>query len=313
MSSTKRVWLLIAGLVVAALAVAGLSVSTSLSPSKQVTTTRSEILYADNQLALDPEQAVTVTVTGSAVLDPATGYYTYAYSVTNENTSTNVVDAFGLGPIPSPLSSSAPAHWGVYRYAYLGSDSGLVWRVIDTGALPPGYVDTGNVPPSEFDIPIGSSQSGFSFVTPVPPVAGAATFVVQGFDTIQVADPGDDDPQPTFFEIGVTGTTIGPGSPVGIGSGKVGNVLQAPRPNPSRGSAAVGFSLARTGMVELAVYDAQGRLIRTLLSGQRPPGSYSCTWNGRDTSGRLVSPGAYFIRLTVDGKLVGSQHAIQVR
>jgi subtilisin family serine protease len=81
------------------------------------------------------------------------------------------------------------------------------------------------------------------------------------------------------------------------------------QPNPTTGATTLSFSLARTGEVNLAVYDASGREVRTLLSGRREPGSYSVRWDGRDASGRPAASGVYFYRLSTPertqvGKLV---------
>jgi len=81
------------------------------------------------------------------------------------------------------------------------------------------------------------------------------------------------------------------------------------QPNPTTGATTLSFSLAQTGEVNLAVYDASGREVRTLLSGRREPGSYSVRWDGRDASGRPAASGVYFYRLstperTQAGKLV---------
>src|SRR5689334_24798598 len=50
--------------------------------------------------------------------------------------------------------------------------------------------------------------------------------------------------------------------------------------------------------VELAVYDAAGRLQRRLDSRAiAVPGSYSVSWDGRDDDGRRVPSGVYLYRL----------------
>lgn len=49
---------------------------------------------------------------------------------------------------------------------------------------------------------------------------------------------------------------------------------------------------------EVAIYDVAGRQIRTLASGTYATGVERVTWDGRDSHGRLVSSGIYFIRAT---------------
>ena len=47
------------------------------------------------------------------------------------------------------------------------------------------------------------------------------------------------------------------------------------------------------------IFDLQGRLIRTLLDGDRGPGMVSINWDGRDDGGRNLGSGIYFYRVTV--------------
>jgi hypothetical protein len=73
------------------------------------------------------------------------------------------------------------------------------------------------------------------------------------------------------------------------------------QPNPFRGEAQIGFSLAQRSAVELAIYSVDGRRVRTLVSGLREPGEYRQAWDGRDDQGSPASAGVYYARL-VAGK-----------
>lgn len=48
------------------------------------------------------------------------------------------------------------------------------------------------------------------------------------------------------------------------------------------------------------VFDASGRLVRTLLEGELLAGQGSLAWDGRDASGRDVPGGVYFVRVTTN-------------
>lgn len=63
-------------------------------------------------------------------------------------------------------------------------------------------------------------------------------------------------------------------------------------PNPSRG--AVTLAPPPAGRYELEVRDVAGRLVR--LSADRSDGRTPIVWDGRDTRGRLVPAGMYFVR-----------------
>jgi len=58
--------------------------------------------------------------------------------------------------------------------------------------------------------------------------------------------------------------------------------------------------LMEEASVEVVVYDLSGRLLRRLFSGERGPGKYEESWDGRDGRGRLVPPGVYIIEVSVD-------------
>jgi len=68
-------------------------------------------------------------------------------------------------------------------------------------------------------------------------------------------------------------------------------------PNPFNSETVIEFNLPQFSEINLAVYDVSGREIKTILSGQLPPGAYSEKWNGTDNSGNAVASGVYFIRL----------------
>jgi hypothetical protein len=75
--------------------------------------------------------------------------------------------------------------------------------------------------------------------------------------------------------------------------------LAAPSPNPSRGGAVgVSFSLSRAGRVDLRVFDAAGRAVRTLARGALDAGPHRLAWDGVGDSGSRARPGVYFIRLS---------------
>ena len=82
-------------------------------------------------------------------------------------------------------------------------------------------------------------------------------------------------------------------------------VTEAPRrlalapasPNPFNPSTRLAFALPQAGEVSLRIYDAAGRLVRTLVAGRLPAGEHRVVWRGRDDGGRSVAAGVYFARL----------------
>jgi hypothetical protein len=78
--------------------------------------------------------------------------------------------------------------------------------------------------------------------------------------------------------------------------------LSAPAPNPLRGSTTLRLALPRAARAAGAVYDQQGRHVRTLLAGTLPAGEHTIRWDGRDESGRDVPSGMYFVRCETEGR-----------
>jgi flagellar hook capping protein FlgD len=73
--------------------------------------------------------------------------------------------------------------------------------------------------------------------------------------------------------------------------------LSANYPNPFNPSTKITFALPEGHNVRLAVYDLEGRLVRTLISEPREAGTHTTIWNGRDEDNQFVSSGTYFFRV----------------
>lgn len=63
-------------------------------------------------------------------------------------------------------------------------------------------------------------------------------------------------------------------------------------PNPFRQFTTIAYQLSRSTTIELAIYDATGRRVDTLFSGQQPGGAYSLIWQPS------VSAGLYLLQLS---------------
>jgi photosystem II stability/assembly factor-like uncharacterized protein len=77
--------------------------------------------------------------------------------------------------------------------------------------------------------------------------------------------------------------------------------LLTPAPNPSGHDVFIAYELPGFSQVSLGVFDASGRLLRTLEAGPRPAGHHGIYWDGTDASGVAVASGVYFIRLNSAG------------
>jgi len=68
-------------------------------------------------------------------------------------------------------------------------------------------------------------------------------------------------------------------------------------PNPGMHRMKISYQIAQPSDVSLCIYDATGRLVRTIAARDKcDPGYYTEIWNTRDEQGRMVPAGVYFIR-----------------
>jgi hypothetical protein len=73
--------------------------------------------------------------------------------------------------------------------------------------------------------------------------------------------------------------------------------LAPPKPNPFGTGTSISYGLPAATEVALAVFDATGRKVRTLVSGCQPAGRYVAVWDGTDNAGRRSAAGIYFVRM----------------
>jgi flagellar hook capping protein FlgD len=75
----------------------------------------------------------------------------------------------------------------------------------------------------------------------------------------------------------------------------------APSPDPAPGAVRLAFELPARAHVSLAVFDAAGRRVRTLVSGALDAGAHALAWRGDDDGGRALGGGVYFATLETRG------------
>jgi hypothetical protein len=122
-----------------------------------------------------------------------------------------------------------------------------------------------------------------------------------GTATVRDVTRGSDGPFAVCSEV----LDVGPAADLEFG-------MSPPVPNPGRDGAVVTLSIPVAARVQLAVFDAAGRLVRRIHDGVLPPGTIRMAWNGRDEFGRPAASGAYFMRLVAGGR-TRSQHLVLLR
>jgi hypothetical protein len=79
------------------------------------------------------------------------------------------------------------------------------------------------------------------------------------------------------------------------------------RPNPFNPVATVAYSVAERGRVAIRVYNLAGRVVATLVDGEREAGAYDAVWDGTTDDGCRAASGVYFIRMDADGYRAGEK------
>jgi hypothetical protein len=80
--------------------------------------------------------------------------------------------------------------------------------------------------------------------------------------------------------------------------------LRSGSPNPTTGMTVIDFGLERSGVASLIVYDVTGREVQRLVEGELGSGLHRVQWSGRDSRGRSIAAGVYFINLRLGERLL---------
>jgi flagellar hook assembly protein FlgD len=65
--------------------------------------------------------------------------------------------------------------------------------------------------------------------------------------------------------------------------------------------------------VDLKIYDASGKLVRTLFNGNMDPGIHKIVWDGKNSKGGTVSSGVYFFRFVLNNTETFTRKAVLLR
>ena len=79
-------------------------------------------------------------------------------------------------------------------------------------------------------------------------------------------------------------------------------LLEQNYPNPFNSTTTIRYTITRSGMVELHIYDMLGKEVKTFVSTHKEAGIHRIEWNGTNDKGGDVGSGVYFFRLVVTGE-----------
>jgi len=127
---------------------------------------------------------------------------------------------------------------------------------------------------------------------------GTHTYVPFFYDSAAAAQYGAD---PTLWGPGPGGigfTVVVPSTGVEEGTQiPITYYMNKLTPNPFKSNTAIAYGIPKDTEVNLSVYDATGRKVRTLVSGHVKAGRYTVSWDGLDDAGHRLASGTYFVRL----------------
>ncbi len=161
-----------------------------------------------------------------------------------------------------------------------------VWVGSGTNATPPGKVHllSGKGDSLLFDYTFPSNQVNAVAILPS----------IDGNNTFELVGASDE---------GLVLTFSGGEDPLAIGEDEIAAptafALDQNYPNPFNPITNIGFAISDLGFVQLKVYDITGRLVKTLVSGNRAAGNYNVQWDATNSAGEKVGSGIYFYKLTV--------------
>jgi len=75
-------------------------------------------------------------------------------------------------------------------------------------------------------------------------------------------------------------------------------------------SAVLQYTLPGNARVQLAIFDAQGRTVRTLVDQEAAAGTFRATWDGLTERGAQAGRGMFFARLAADGKVLETRKIV---
>ncbi|MCK4413983.1 MAG: SUMF1/EgtB/PvdO family nonheme iron enzyme [Candidatus Eisenbacteria sp.] len=96
--------------------------------------------------------------------------------------------------------------------------------------------------------------------------------------------------------------TVDPQAVKQRGTGRSQLILEPSKPNPFTAGTRVSYLTPSEGAAVVNVYDATGRMIRTLRAASHGPGSHSVTWDARNQAGEPVPAGIYLYELRWKGQ-----------
>jgi len=89
--------------------------------------------------------------------------------------------------------------------------------------------------------------------------------------------------------------------------------LQQNYPNPFNHSATIKYSVTKPCNVQIKIFNQLGQEVCTLINEHKPAGNHFVTWDGKDNTGKQVSPGMYYYHINIDGKYRETRNMLMIK
>ena len=197
-----------------------------------------------------------------------------------------------------PESAYSPVGW-VHNYGDHGETSLVVCEIDSYGYVV--YTDTQDV----IDLAPGGDEEVMFMPWTVPPEQG-----VTYRTCVWTLLPGDSDPSnDTLCQVSYAITGVA--EELYVHRPTRASLYQN-IPNPFSKSTTLFYGVPLLGRVNISIYDACGRLVRTLVDAEATPGNQRTNWDGRDDTGLEVPDGVYFCKLSM-GRLESTVKLVLIR
>jgi len=220
-----------------------------------------------------------------------------SFSITGDPADPYFGNLFGLNPYAKLVI--APFYWVLGP----GDNWTGVYDSLVTGAIPFAFLPLGENVAYYFNNTSNGSQVVnfyFSWDDIAPYDAAGDTFMLDDIDEA-AADSVTIDVITKFF--GISGVNNDNPNPIAMARLLTKNIMVT-----GKRSAGIKFTIPAKGNVSLDIYDGLGRHIANLIKGKLNGGIHKYYWKAEG-----VSSGAYFYRLTYNGKEVGTSKALVIR
>lgn len=92
----------------------------------------------------------------------------------------------------------------------------------------------------------------------------------------------------------------------------ISGILAQNYPNPFNPCTNISYSILKSDVVTLEVFNLRGQKIKTLVNESKAVGNYSVTWDGTDNNGKAIGSGVYLYKLR-SGKFSASKKMILMK